>query len=139
MPTFVLHTLKGKVQNFEEARRFFVGLKDGLHVITAKHQGQRSLPQNAYFHAVVCPLLVDPLRELGWEHIHDPEDAKDFVKKLFLTRRVANHETGEMHEYVLHTSKLTTLEFKEFVEQIQQWAAEELNIYIPDPNQYLKP
>jgi hypothetical protein len=32
------------------------------------------------------------------------------------------------------TSELTTTEFEEYVEMVKQFAAETLNVFIPDPN-----
>jgi len=136
MKSFIVHMKGGLVQNFQEARRIFALLDDGMHMVKITRAGQRSLCQNAYFHGVMLPIVKDGLREAGWEHIQDEEDAKQEVKKLFLTRQYPNAQTGEMHTKVLQTSKLTKLEFSEFIEQIIQWGVEYLGIEIPYPNEY---
>jgi hypothetical protein len=38
--------------------------------------------------------------------------------------------------YIKSTTKLNTGEFEEYLAKIKQWAASELDCFIPDPNDY---
>lgn len=133
----MVNMMHGEIMNPAELRKFFAGLKDGQHVITATYQsGRRSSDQNAYFHGVICPMVREGLINVGWEGINDDEDAKDFLKEIFLLRKTENPKTGEERMKVLRTSELTKLEFSEFIEQIIKWGAEYLGIQIPYPGEY---
>lgn len=59
-------------------------------------------------------------QELGY----DVEEAHDILKLKFLKHTGKTSTTG-----------LTTLEFKNYLERIQRWAAQELGCSIPDPNE----
>jgi hypothetical protein len=43
-------------------------------------------------------------------------------------------ETGEVMKIPRKTSDLSTQEFIDYTEQVKQFAAEKLDLYIPDPN-----
>lgn len=135
---FLVHISAGMPMNKEHFARCIAALKDGQYIIKITRHGTRSLDQNAYFHGVVVPIVMKGLREIGWDEIEDTEDAKDLVKRLFLTRRMTNKITGEMEEKILKTSKLSTLEFHEFIEAIIKWGVEYLGIQIPHPNERIR-
>lgn len=136
MSECLIHTINGKIQNPEVIRKIIANLGDGHHMVKVTSQKARSKPQNAYFHGVMLPIIVDGLREAGWDDVHDAEDAKNIVKALFLTRTSVNKKTGETAEMIRNTSGLTTLEFTEFIDRLIKWGAEYLNIQIPYPNEY---
>ena len=106
-----------------------------LTVTLEKWKRKRSTLQNAYFHGVVVPMVSEGMVEAGWREAVDLGWTKQFIKKEFLTRTAFNEKTGEGIEFIQDTSALTTSEFMELIADVQRWASDFLNIYIPDPNE----
>ena len=55
--------------------------------------------------------------------------------KEFLTVTVVNEDTGNIFERVRGTSELSTIEHAEFTENIRRFAAEQFDLYLPEPNE----
>jgi hypothetical protein len=109
-------------------------LREGwqLEVTIKRLRATRSLEQNAFYWGVVVQLLS--------EHTgYTPDEIHDLLKMKFIPKRMAFADgNGEVvDQYVLggSTRKMNKLEFGEYIAAIQQWAAEELDLVIPDPNQ----
>ncbi len=49
-----------------------------------------------------------------------------------------NEETGTVLEYTKSTTELSTVEFIEYMDQVQQWASEEFDVYLPDPGEQIE-
>ena len=96
-------------------------------VILRPVEAFRSPAQNRYYWGVVIPkILAHPKFKLWTEaKLHDG------LKEKFLSR--LDPETGLTA--LGSTAELTKAEWSEFKEAIQQWAAETLDLYIPDPNE----
>ena len=77
----------------------------------------RSNGQNKYYFGVVVDMISE---ETG----NEPEETHELLKMRFLK------PMGKRN-----TTELTTQEFKIYIERIQIWAAQTLNIVIPDPNE----
>ena len=60
------------------------------------------------------------------------------MKYQFLKMETANETTGEVITSIRATSSLTTSEMMDFIADIQQWSAETLDLYIPDPNEQIE-
>ncbi len=84
----------------------------------------RSLSQNRFLWGVVYPMLGD---HLGY----DKEELHDAMKHRFLRDR--EHEKDGLVR-VRSTSKLTTVEFNEYIERVRRFAAE-YGVVIPDPGE----
>ena len=80
-------------------------------------------------------MLQERLIELGWKEAVSIEWVKDLMKYQFLKMETANEKTGEVITSIRATSSLTTSEMMDFIADIQQWSAETLELYIPDPNE----
>ena len=107
-------------------------LKDGWEVeITVKRRSvTRSQQQNAYYWGVIVRILAEHTGYTDVE-IHDVLKAKFLPKHLAIT-----DGNGEVKgEFVLggSTRNLKTAEFSEYCEHIKEWAADDLDVYIPDP------
>jgi len=57
------------------------------------------------------------------------------MKEAFLKDSIVIEATGEVLDGVRDTSSLTTSEMMDFIADMQQWAIEALDLYIPDPNE----
>ncbi len=90
----------------------------------------RSLAQNRYYWSVIIPaILAHPkFREWTEEQLHDG------IKEKFLAR--LDPDTGLTKAG--STANLSPFEFSEFKDAIQLWAAEMLDLDIPDPNEQLQ-
>jgi hypothetical protein len=111
------------------------GLPDGDYVVTIERvRPKRSVDQNAYMWGVVVHLLSE---HTGYE----PEEMHAWLKAQFLPKALAvvtRH--GEVIEHAVggSTTTLTTVEFIDYIERIQRWAAIELGVVIPDPDPALR-
>jgi hypothetical protein len=70
---------------------------------------------------------------------YTPDEIHEILKAKFIPKRLAiTNGNGEIcGEFVLggSTTKLDTLDFSEYCERIREWAAESLDIVIPDPSE----
>lgn len=99
-----------------------------------KKKSKRSDPQNRYFHGVIIPIVKSALLDLGFEEAKSSEWVKDFIKFNCLIKEYISAE-GEVIKSLGKTSQLTKSEFADMVADVQRWAADKLNIYIPDPGE----
>lgn len=122
---------------FEEEVRAMSREKDLAVTIEVKLKKRvRSDVQNAYYWGVVVAMVSDRLRELG--HDIDRDLTHEFLKGRFLYSELTDPKSGEVMKIPRKTSELATAEFIEYMEHIKQFAAETLDIYIPDPNEQLE-
>jgi hypothetical protein len=122
---------------FEEQVRAMSREKDLAVTIEVKLKKRvRSDVQNAYYWGVVVAMIVERLRELG--HDVDRDLTHEFLKGRFLYSELTDPTTGEVMKIPKKTSELATEEFIVYIEQVKQFAAETLDIYIPDPNEQLE-
>ena len=98
-----------------------------VRVTVERFRTRRSDAQNAYYWAVVVPMIGEAIGEDDKEAIHDMLKAEHNYEIL-----VIGDKEIRMPE---STSKLNTAEFAEYVERVRRWAAEWLNLYIPDPQE----
>lgn len=112
-------------------------LRDGHYrVIVERIYKKRSNPQNAYLWGVVYPLILQGLKDLGYELV-TPEQVHELMKFKFLQTEIANKD-GEYIETIRSTTELTTTEFMDYLAEIWTWSKEYLNIYIPEPNEKME-
>lgn len=112
--------------------------KDALKLISGevrltveRRRDKRSNQQNAYLWGVVYPAVREGLMEQGFDFTM--EEVHEAMKWKFLQK----HEEGIELPTVRSTTSLTTVEFSEYKEKIQRWAAEYLHKDIPDPQENL--
>jgi hypothetical protein len=102
-------------------------LKDGTHVFVTvekiTREKQRSLDQNAYYWGVVVKILAG---ETGYTK----DEMHEALKVKFLT-----YENVKGIPTVLSTANLNTKQFEVYLEMVRRWAAMDLGIVIPEPNQ----
>jgi hypothetical protein len=103
-----------------------------LEVTVKRLRATRSLLQNAYYWGVVVQLLS--------EHTgYTPDEIHEVLKAKFIPKRLAVCDGNGViqDELVLggSTREMNKVEFGEFMEAVRQWAAETLDVVIPDPDQ----
>jgi hypothetical protein len=107
--------------------------KDGpVEIRIERKYATRSQPQNRYWWGV-CLALVS-------EHTgYTPDELHEFAKARFLPKTLAFADgNGEVKDELVlggTTTKLDTVQFGEFIESFRQWAAETLDVFIPDPEE----
>ena len=107
--------------------------KDAKLLITVKKfSGKRSLPQNRWYRGCVVPAFKQALTSL-WGEEPTNEEVHELLKQKFLSKQVPDPETGQIMLIPKSTASLTKEEFYVFVEKVRKWAAENLQIDIPDP------
>jgi hypothetical protein len=107
-------------------------MKDCEVVITIEsRKAARSQLQNRYYWGVVVDLIS---QHTGYS----PEELHELLKAKFLPKKLAVcNGIGEIQgEFVIggSTTKLNKIEFGEYMDAIKQWAAESLDVVIPDPD-----
>jgi hypothetical protein len=99
------------------------GLKPGQYdVVIKRHEKQRSNPQNKYYWKIVVGMIAD---ETGLT----PDETHEALKMKFLPKH------HDLLPTVKSTTKLSTIEFQAYIAEIVMWAAEFLQLVIPDPNE----
>lgn len=139
MNEITMHIAHGRIENSQPVKQFFSDLPDGSYSVRFTPRKIRSLPQNAYYHAIMVPMVKEGLRGAGYDEVKTNNDAHEVLKVLFLKREIVNKETGQLITTIPGSSAdLSTVEFKDYMERIAQWAAEFLGVYIPPPGMQLK-
>lgn len=113
----------------QEALLAFEGKE--FQITIEKKKKSRSLNQNGYYHAVVVPMVRQGLIDIGTKLTR--EETHEILKMKFLKKEVVLEETGEILNYTGSSAELTTTQFMDYIAEIQMWAAEFLNVVIPDP------
>ena len=121
-----LDVVNGRLKNV-------IPIADGRYHFTIKKKNNRSLPQNAYYHGCIVPEIKRGMYEIGYDEI-STNQVHELLKAKFLQKEIINKHDGEVIYVPGSTAKLTTIEFNEFIEKCQKFAAEYLGIVIADPN-----
>lgn len=127
----LLHKQHGAIANPKQIAQLFNSLHDGKYLVEINAYDKRSDSQNRYYFGLVVPLIQKGIEDLGTELTK--EETHEFLKARFNTNDIVNHETGEAINIPLSTTRLNKEQFSEYIEKIQRFAAEFLNIEIPDP------
>lgn len=89
----------------------------------------RSLNQNAYMWGVIYTMIAS---ETG----HSTEEVHEFMKCMFLPRHfIRLGKSKKEQQVVKSTTTLSTTEMEEYLERVRAFAAQELNMTIPLPNE----
>ena len=126
-PIFAGTIDKGKL-NLDNPQRYLVQLSalngKKIELILRKRRSQRSIQQNAAYWGIAVEILCN---HTGY----DKETMHNALKHKF-----ASHiDSVSGLTVVESTTKMDTKRFMKYYEDIQRWAAEFLNVWIPDPNQ----
>lgn len=119
--------LQMSAQRLADALR---GRKDGeLRLILERVTATRSLQANKFYWGVIVETLSE---HTGYE----PDEMHEILKSKFLPKKLAVADgNGEIvGEFVIggSTTKLDKAAFADYLRKIQQWAAEDLGVVIPD-------
>ena len=124
----------GKLKLFSQSE-FIEQLKaipNTIVTLTLSKSGKRSSMQNRYYFGGVIPIVRQGLKDMGI--VMSTEQTHSLLKFRFLKQEFISND-GEVIESIGSTTELSKQEFNEYIERIKQWAAEYLNIQIPDPEE----
>ena len=120
-----------------EVSAFLAGCE--IEAIFRKKKKHRSSGQNRYYWGVVVPMITDGFNDLGnpvtSSNPDDIDAIHEFLKRRFLQPLNLHDAKGEVRNAKYTTTNLSTSEMMDYIAQIQQFAAEYLNVTIPDPGQ----
>ena len=132
-PTPILYGVvddKGKfhADNQELFKTVFLNLLNKtVELVARKRRAQRSIPQNNYYWAVVVKMVSEAMG-LSKDETHNFLKA-NFNKEILIVN-------GKEYTKIRSTKDIERGDFNnEFIREIQQFAAEDLRIDIPDPYQ----
>lgn len=113
-----------------------LALLNGLEVMVTveKKKKKRSNPQNRYYHGCVIPSIKHAMEAKGF-FVQSSEIVHELMKVKFLKGEIINVATGEIIETIGSTTKLNTLDFENYLEQVRAWAASYLDCIVPLPNE----
>lgn len=126
-PIFYGKVENGKLtlENPEQFRSYAYSFKGDIQMTIEKKRKSRSLNQNNYYWGVVIPLLCEYCG-------YTPEEMHEAVKIKFL---ITYPEVKNIPPTIRSTTDLSTVEFEELMARIRMWAAIELGVNIPQPNE----
>lgn len=134
MQEFIVHiTSDEQILNTRIIWENFKRLGEGKYLVKITSVKKRSLPQNAYYHGCVVPMVKEALINAGFDEVQDNNDAHEVMKHLFLKRQMVGKKDGLLIEIAGSTADLTTIQFIEYLEKIYKWSSEYLGTYIPPP------
>jgi hypothetical protein len=126
-----------QVEDTTRFKDFLLSLKHDwpYELVIRPIKKSRTLKQNRYYWGVVVELIT--LEIAGTNSNVEKHEVHRALARYFLdfdNERI--FETGGVtFGERISTTELSTVEFNEYIENIQRWAAEYLNIVIPDPDQ----
>lgn len=123
---FTLNSSTAKEACLKKITEINLGDKPVQTVEIKDFKKNRSSQQNRYYFGIVLPLLADNYGDAK-------TDFHEFLKRKFLMPRIVEID-GMRFEIMPSTSKLSTVDFNEFVEQVCRFASEEMGIFVPPPN-----
>lgn len=127
MPKFFIHKVKNKWTNVVQLNSFLEKAEPGMYSLEINKSDRRSTRQNRYYWGVVIPLVMSGIADCFGEEITD-EEAHDYLKMKF----------NSVNDIPRSTTGLNKDQFKTYIEKIQRFGSEFLNVSIPDPGQQLE-
>lgn len=120
--------LIGSAIEFQRFKRYMETLHGLYYISISKYKRKRTNPENSYYWGVIIEMLF---KETGW--FSTPDDWHEYLKATF--NAALFHVDGKEIKVPRSTASLSTVEFEEYLSRIRTWAAMELNISIPEPNE----
>lgn len=132
-PIFYGEVQNGKlrVYNREKMNEWIKPLKGMVSIRVQKPKKQRSSQENRYYWGVPIKLLSE---HTGFF----PEEMHMAMRQKFLKEErvvTLEDETEVTIEVARSTTSLSTSEMEDYLARIRQFAATELNLQIPEPNE----
>ncbi len=122
--------VRGGKLTLRDADKFkeFLSSMEGkdITVTVKKAEYTRTGAENRYYWGVIVRMVSDEMAII-------PDEAHDFLKSLFL--KVGVDVNGKRYEITKSSADLSIGDFEDYCEKVRQWAANELELIIPLPNE----
>ena len=140
MRHYAYYDKQGKLQCESFKAEMAAQASEGMvYRLTARIEryGHHLTPKHRFYFGVVVDLVRRGLKDLGWEpKTCSAEAVHEMLKREYLT--VDEHvKDGVFLKRTRSTTELDTAEFSQYLEHCKQFAAENLGVLIPDPNEQL--
>jgi len=124
-------------RNREQIKQAIASFEGKEIIITIdKAKKTRSNNQNSYYWGVCIPLIQSGLKDATGEFRSSENIHYNILLPLFSPSvEIINIDTGQVLTERISSSEMTTIQFMEYVMEIQKWSSEFLNVDIPDPNE----
>lgn len=133
MPESTYITIEGgKIKEKTKFSKWLWEHEDGRYEVKTTSKKIRTIQSNKYYWGVICPIVLECLRDAGYNEIKSTADVHEILKYKFLRKQIPNDQ-GEYIEFLGSTANLTRKEFGEYMEAVCQWVAENWNISVPGP------
>ena len=132
------NVVNGNLKRNREQIKKAIAEFEGKEVVISidKAKKNRSNNQNSYYWGICIPLIQSGLKEATGEYFGSENIHYDILIKMFApSLEIVNKLTGQILSKQISSSEMTTIQFMEYVMEVQKWASEFLNIDIPDPNE----
>ena len=132
------NVVDGNLKRNREQIKQAIASFEGKEIIISidKSKKTRSSNQNSYYWGVCIPLIQSGLKDATGEFRSSENIHYNILLPLFSpSLEIINTDTGQILSERMSSSEMTTVQFMEYVMEIQKWASEFLNINIPDPNE----
>ena len=132
------NVVDGNLKRNREQIKQVIASFEGKEIIISidKAKKTRSSNQNSYYWGVCIPLIQSGLKDATGEFRSSENIHYNILLPLFSpSLEIINIDTGQILSERMSSSEMTTVQFMEYVMEIQKWASEFLNINIPDPNE----
>lgn len=106
----------------------------GIEVLVRPYRRRRSLAQNKCLHGW-CKTIADFVEEHHGDRIM-PEAWKEWFKAQVLGQTEVEMPDGSIRAITKPSSKVTVEEFKELLDYMDRWAAENLQLELPRTEDY---
>lgn len=110
--------------------------RESVTIVASDTRPKRSNQANKYYWSVVVELIYLALKESGWEV--NREGTHELLRVRFLSEDKPIGKDGEFVTRVKSTTELDSKEFGEYVEACKRFAAEYLNVNVPDPEEQIE-
>lgn len=124
----------GKMAFMRHAMPFIRALEGKqVRVTIEEYKPTRSTRQNAYYWAVVVPVVQEIMQSIGSPL--DSETTHELILRHILGKTEMREVEGRFYQVRLSSKDLETLDWELCMEQIRAWCAERGKI-VPLPNEY---
>ena len=103
----------------------------------------RSNPQNRYYWGTLLYMIREELEQEGYQASDLAAGASgnltrdlvhEVMKELFAKQEIYHPETGQVIAVTKRSTRdMSTKQFKDYIDNIRQWAVENLSLDVPDP------
>lgn len=138
MEVIALGVVKNGKLELQNAKKFASELKifegDNVSLTLEKKKRKRSNQQSRYYWGVVIPSVKYAMEAKGF-FVQSKEQVHELLKFKFLRTDILHVPTGEVIETIGSTTRLSTLDFENYLEQVRAWSASYLDCIVAMPNE----